>query len=75
MSGATGEYCSASAWPENGKAGLRLFGKVGIGFTNEVSKRLRRQLEKKIGDKPRLTGKLRRPDTKWVQPDLKAKIA
>jgi hypothetical protein len=44
-------------------------------FSTEVSERLRRQLEKKIGDKPPLTSKLKRPDTKGVKPDLKAKIA
>lgn len=50
-------------------------GKVGTGFTNEMSETLRRTLDKKITDKPSLTAKLRRPDTKWVKPDLKAKIA
>ena len=59
---------------KNGNA-FDYVGKVGTGFSTEVSERLRRQLEKKIGDKPPLTSKLKRPDTKWVKPDLKAKIA
>lgn len=54
---------------------FRYVEKVGTGFSNEVST----QLIKQLGDmhvlKPTLTERLRRPDTKWVQPHLKAKIA
>ena len=50
-------------------------GKVGTGFTYAVSESLRRQLEKKVSAMPSLTSKIKRPDTMWVTPDLKAKIA
>jgi bifunctional non-homologous end joining protein LigD len=40
-----------------------------------VSERLRTQLVRRHILKPALTGRLRRPDTKWVEPHLKAKIA
>jgi bifunctional non-homologous end joining protein LigD len=50
-------------------------GKVGTGFTNEVSERLRKQLAGMHILKAALTERLRKPDTKWVEPRLKAKIA
>ena len=54
---------------------LRLCRQGRHGFSNAMSEKLRNTLDKKISDKPSLTSKLRRPDTKWVKPDLKAKIA
>jgi bifunctional non-homologous end joining protein LigD len=50
-------------------------GKVGTGFSNEVSERLRKQLAGMHILKPSLTERLRKPDTKWVEPRLKAKVA
>jgi bifunctional non-homologous end joining protein LigD len=58
----------------NGRA-FDYVGKVGTGFSNEVSERLRRTLDKKIADMPSLTSKLRKTDTKWVKPESKAKVA
>lgn len=54
---------------------FRYVGKVGTGFSNEVSTQLRKQLGDMHVLRPTLTERLRRPDTKWVQPRLKAKIA
>jgi bifunctional non-homologous end joining protein LigD len=54
---------------------VRYVGKVGTGFSNEVSEQLRKQLSEMHFPKPTLTERLRKPDTKWVKPDLKAKIA
>ena len=50
-------------------------GKVGTGFTRSVSEQLRKQLDRMIILKPSLSEKLRRPDTKWVRPVLRARIA
>jgi bifunctional non-homologous end joining protein LigD len=50
-------------------------GKVGTGFTNAVSEELRSRLDSMVIAKPSLSKKLRKPDTKWVRPVLKAKIA
>lgn len=49
-------------------------GKVGTGFSNEVSERLRRQLSRMEISRPALTHKIRKPDTKWVKPNLKVKV-
>ena len=54
---------------------FKYVGKVGTGFSNEVSSQLRKQLGEMHVLKPTLTERLRKPDTKWVKPDLKAKIA
>ena len=50
-------------------------GKVGSGFTRSVSEQLRKQLDRMVILKPSLSEKLRKPDTKWVQPTLRARIA
>ena len=54
---------------------FKYVGKVGTGFTNEVSSQLRTQLGEMHILKPTLTERLRKPDTKWVEPRLKAKVA
>lgn len=54
---------------------FRYVGKVGTGFSNEVSAQLRKQLGHMHILRPTLTERLRKPDTKWVQPRLTAKIA
>ena len=54
---------------------FRYVGKVGTGFSNEVSAQLRKQLSHMHILRPTLTERLRKPDTKWVQPHLTAKIA
>ena len=54
---------------------FRYVGKVGTGFSNEVSAQLRKQLSQMHILRPTLTERLRKPDTKWVQPRLTAKIA
>ena len=59
---------------QNGAA-FDYVGKVGTGFSHEVSERLRKQLAGMHILKPSLTERLRKPDTKWVEPHLKAKIA
>ena len=54
---------------------FKYVGKVGTGFSNEVSAQLRKQLGHMHILRPTLTERLRKPDTKWVQPHLTAKIA
>ena len=49
-------------------------GKVGTGFTRSVSEQLRKQLDRMVILKPFLSEKLRRPDTRWVKPELRARI-
>jgi len=49
-------------------------GKVGTGFTSAVSAQLRTQLDQMVISKPTLARPLRKLDTKWVKPDLTAKI-
>lgn len=50
-------------------------GKVGTGFTLSVSERLRKQLGRMHVLKPSLSQRLRKPDTKWVKPELRARVA
>ena len=58
----------------NGKS-FDYVGKVGTGFTNEASQKLRAQLDKIVVVKPALSEPIKKSDTKWVKPQLKAKIA
>ncbi len=54
---------------------LEYIGKAGTGFTVAGAAALRRQLDALAIDKPALIEPIRKPDTIWVQPKLKAEIA
>jgi bifunctional non-homologous end joining protein LigD len=55
------------------QVGWTYVGKVGTGFSNETAEDLRRRLNKLVTLNPPL--RLRKPDTKWVEPKLTAKVA
>ena len=49
-------------------------GKVGTGFTNDISRQLREQLDRMVVPKASLSKRIRKPDTRWVEPKLRAKV-
>ena len=55
------------------KVGWTYVGKVGTGFSGETAEDLRRRLNKLITINPPM--RLRKPDTKWVEPKLVATVA
>ena len=58
---------------KNGKA-LHYVGKAGTGFTRQSAQALRRKLEPLARTTPPVIEKLRKRDTIWVEPKLKAEI-
>jgi bifunctional non-homologous end joining protein LigD len=68
--------CAVSAFHLGKQEGKELvyMGKVGTGWSRTVSSQIRKQLDKVVSPKSKLTKPVRKPKVTWVEPTFVAEI-